>query len=124
MTCRLIRAEIEAQAGTRWADFILQQGEFAGPRDSYPPRRDLMQQRSIDTTAPATIPELYERSAGETVSSAVARMHAQGDTITAAAKRIGYLRGSSLRKYLACKGMQNPWGARSRKPAAERRTGP
>ena len=113
MTRRLIRAEIEAQAGTRWADFILQQGEFAGPRDSYPPR-------PIPVTA-LPEPQMLDRSpiasrhiaeTGETVLETARRYRAQGVRISTAAARIGFAHGGALRDYMRRSGQECPWPSR------------
>lgn len=113
MTRRLIRAEIEAQAGTRWADFILQEGEFAGARDSYPPKP-----RSV-TALPE--PQLLDRSpiasrhiaeTGETVLETARRYRAQGVRISTAAARIGFAHGGALRDYMRRSGQECPWPSR------------
>lgn len=103
MTRRLIRAEIEAQAGKRWADFILQQGEFSGPRDSYPPK-----------PRPKMTPERPRppRRTLEGVLQQVASLHTQGMGIGAAAQRIGFCDSYSLRRYLAGHGVACPWPAK------------
>jgi hypothetical protein len=114
MTRRLIRAEIEAQASKRWADFILQQGEFAGPRDSYPPKpkpvmADQPKPQMLDRSP---IASRHIAETGETVLETARRYRAQGVRISTAAARIGFAHGGALRDYMRRSGQECPWPSR------------
>ena len=114
MTRRLIRAEIEAQAGQRWADFILQQGEFAGPRDSYPPkpRREMSAVPEPQVLDRSPIASRHIAETGETVLETARRYRAQGVRISTAAARIGFAHGGALRDYMRRSGQECPWPSR------------
>lgn len=113
MTRRFIRAEIEAQAGTRWADFILNEGEFAGPRDSYPPKprpvTELPEPQLLDRSP---IASRHIAETGETVLETARRYRAQGVRISTAAARIGFAHGGALRDYMRRSGQECPWPSR------------